>query len=466
MGTEKSRSVCLGVPEECRWHLCAGKSSDVREIGRSLTTDELTGLPNRTRLIRDLAENACPVLFLINVDGFSQINNTFGIENGDNVLVELAELLKNAITDQRMWLYKMPADEFALLTNLEGADSQCMELPLESVPWEELGQQAEQIVRQIAESRIMMTDAATQLSYEVHLTATIGIAVARVVSRHNVLTRADVALKTAKSQHKPYLFFRQSMDTQRTYAHNIRWARRLNQALASNRVVVYYQPIVDNRTGQAEKHEALVRLLDPVDQPVAPFKFLPLSRILRLYPEITRRVAEKAVAASSTLGRPVSINLSIHDMLDHQTREMLWRLMAKDNAGRHVTFEILESEGIDNYDAVADFINSFKQLGCKFALDDFGSGYSNFAHVVKLQVDYLKIDATLIREMDRDENARQIVRAIVGFSHQMGIHTIAEYVHSPRIFSAAIELGIDYSQGYYLGKPTPTPEAITVPVLA
>nr|WP_297890535.1 EAL domain-containing protein [Sulfurihydrogenibium sp.] len=120
-----------------------------------------------------------------------------------------------------------------------------------------------------------------------------------------------------------------------------------------------------------------------------------------------------------------------------------------------MTFEILESEGIENYEDVSGFIKEVKSYGSKIAIDDFGSGYSNFAHMLKLDVDYLKIDSSLIKNIHQDKNSQIIVQTIVGFAKKLGIKTIAEFVHNREVFEKVRELGVDYSQGYYIGEPKP-----------
>lgn len=122
--------------------------------------------------------------------------------------------------------------------------------------------------------------------------------------------------------------------------------------------------------------------------------------------------------------------------------------------GNKIIFEILESEGVDNYDLVSEFISDFKQLGCQFAIDDFGSGFSNFEHLIKLHVDFLKIDGSLIKNLPNDRNARVIVKNIQNFASEMGIATIAEFVGSKEIADIVKSMGITYSQGYYFSEPS------------
>lgn len=133
--------------------------------------------------------------------------------------------------------------------------------------------------------------------------------------------------------------------------------------------------------------------------------------------------------------------------------ELLTRRIRNNNL--KITFEILESIRIENYAEVSQFIKNVKEYDCKVAIDDFGSGYPTLAHILNLDVDYLKIDASLIKNLDTDKNSQIVVETIVGFANKLGIKTIAEFVHSKEVFDKVVEMGIDYSQGYYITEPKP-----------
>jgi EAL domain-containing protein (putative c-di-GMP-specific phosphodiesterase class I) len=149
-----------------------------------------------------------------------------------------------------------------------------------------------------------------------------------------------------------------------------------------------------------------------------------------------------------------SINLSINDIINPATiTVILDTFTLYPNISSRIIFEILESEGIDDYQHLSNFIKNMKSHGCKIAIDDFGSGYSNFAHILNLDIDILKLDGSLIRNLTNDERTVRIVETIVNFSKQAGIQTIAEFVCDEEVYNSVKKLGIDYSQGYYTGKP-------------
>jgi EAL domain-containing protein (putative c-di-GMP-specific phosphodiesterase class I) len=152
----------------------------------------------------------------------------------------------------------------------------------------------------------------------------------------------------------------------------------------------------------------------------------------------------------------VSINLSFEDILDQSVRDYIDRIYKENPAiFSQLCFEITESEGIKNFHMVSRFIKDMKQRGCQVAIDDFGTGYSNFDYLIRLNIDFLKIDGSLIKNINRERNSRVIVENIVDFTKKMGIRTIAEFVESKALFNEVKKLRIDYSQGYYIGMPKP-----------
>ncbi|WP_294895399.1 EAL domain-containing protein, partial [Sulfuricurvum sp. RIFOXYD12_FULL_44_77] len=150
-----------------------------------------------------------------------------------------------------------------------------------------------------------------------------------------------------------------------------------------------------------------------------------------------------------------SMNLSVDDIFDKPTKEFLIQKLRDSAHADRIIIELLESEGIENYPEVSAFIAEVKTFGCRIAIDDFGTGYSNFAHIIKLDVDFLKIDGSLIRNIDTDTNAQTILTAITEFSKHLGLKTVAEFVHSEAVYTKCKEMGVDYLQGYYLGEPKP-----------
>jgi EAL domain-containing protein (putative c-di-GMP-specific phosphodiesterase class I) len=180
-----------------------------------------------------------------------------------------------------------------------------------------------------------------------------------------------------------------------------------------------------------------------------------LWALSKIYPELSRRIIEKTAGAMRTERREVSVNVSLEDILHPDVRAVIDRVTSENGLGRRMVFELLESEGIENYDEVSRFIELMKEKGSKIAIDDFGAGYSNFEHILRLRVDYLKLDSSLIKPIATDANARCIVETIVSFARRLGIQTIAEFVHNEAVQEIVRAIGVSHSQGYFIGKPGP-----------
>ena len=194
-------------------------------------------------------------------------------------------------------------------------------------------------------------------------------------------------------------------------------------------------------------------MIDKNNNTIPPLEFLTISKKTKLYPHITAEVIHQACNMFKDRKERFSVNLSIDDIKDANTVQEIIKTIIKTKTASRIIFEILESEGIENYEEVINFITQIKALGAEIAIDDFGTGYSNFEHVLKLNVDYIKIDGSLIKGMSENNKHKIIVETIVDFAKKVGSKTIAEFVSDEATFSIVKGIGIDFSQGYYTGKP-------------
>jgi len=284
---------------------------------------------------------------------------------------------------------------------------------------------------------------------------TVGMAVGRQVIRENLLTHAEMALRRAKETHRAYLFYRQTTDTRQAYREHLHWSGVLRQALAEDRIIPYFQPIFSHRADRVVRYEALMRLVGPDGQVHAPERFLHVARMLRLYPKLTVVMLARCLRIVRATGLDISVNLGLGDILNPDLMRFLHDTVGDLGLGPRLTIEILESEGIDHYPTVARALGRLAELGCRIAVDDFGVGYANFAHLVQLKVDQLKIDASLIASLDARPEARSVVQAIVRFARELGIQTVAEGIDRPALLEAVTSLGVDCSQGNLIGPPRP-----------
>lgn len=393
-------------------------------------SDSLTGLPNRLRLIDDISTVGEASLVIFNIDAFKEINDFYGVKVGDFILVELAGRLKQYIA-KHQGLYRIAGDEYAVLM-LEREENDALELFMRN------------LVSFIKKEIFMYDD------YEVTIDVTAGAA----SGAGSLIEHADMALKLAKKNKKSCLVFDPGFGLSKQYEKNIVWSKKIKEAIDSDRIVPFFQPIVDNQTQLTTKYECLVRLLDDSGKPVSPYLFLDVAKRAKIYTYITKIVIEKAFETFHDTQFEFSINLSVEDIQEQVLCEYIYKKLEQFSEPQNVVFELTESEGIESFEEVVQFIANVKSLGAKIAIDDFGTGYSNFAYLLKLDVDYLKIDATMVKTIDTDASSEAIVETIVDFCRKMNIKTIAEFVHNKEVFEKVKELGVDFSQGYYFGEPT------------
>ncbi|MFA7611539.1 MAG: EAL domain-containing protein, partial [Sulfurimonas sp.] len=286
--------------------------------------------------------------------------------------------------------------------------------------------------------------------HDIHFRFTIGAS----MFDNELLISAEKALKTAKATNKAMLLYDEDSQKFKSYEQNIFWINKIIEAISCGNIVPFYQPIINNKTNKIEKYECLVRIIERDGTIHTPIKFLDISKKSKHYAAITKNVIEKSFKEFENSDYQFSINLSAKDMVDSEMSEYIYSKLKNFGGCNRVIFELLESEGVENYNTVYAFISKVKEYGCLIAIDDFGSGYSNFIHLLRLKVDIIKIDGSLVRDLDSDENAQIMVQTIVDFAKKLGILTVAEFVHSEPISRIVKGLGVDYSQGYFIGEPS------------
>ncbi|WP_395505172.1 EAL domain-containing protein [Ectopseudomonas hydrolytica] len=416
-------------------HLIA---NTMRQLEASYT-DPLTQLPNRARLLLDLQRTPRPSLILLNLDAFKEINGFYGHACGDQMLRHLgAQLLQHLrLEADSARLYRLTADEFAVL--LPRLSDEALEARMN-----ELGTfiQRQRLDWQGQEVGFNATFGAARLS-----------AGEARQGRDSLLASATIALKLARLQQRNHLLYDPALKIREEYEQNLLWANKVKTALQEDRLLPHFQPILDNHGGSIGKFECLVRMLDDDGQVINPGRFLGVAKKIRLHRQITRVMLEKCLERFRDLPYEFSINLSYEDLIDPQLSQTIKEQLQHSGMGPRLIFEILESEGIDNYSQVRAFIDEVKALGCRIAIDDFGTGYSNFEHLLRLNVDLIKIDGSLIRQLDSDPNALAVTLGIVQFARSLGMQTVAEFVHSAAVQEKVLALGIHYSQGQHIGMP-------------
>jgi len=235
------------------------------------------------------------------------------------------------------------------------------------------------------------------------------------------------------------------------YKNDVKWTKIIENAITLNKVTVYYQPVV-NFNEKIVKYEALMRIIDG-DEVYSPILFLDIAKKVKFYPQLTKIVIQKVFQKARETSMSININLSIEDVVNMEIIKFIQDELSEKEIAHLITFELLESESIIDYEKVIGFIESVKELGCKIAIDDFGSGYSNFAYLLKFKPDYIKIDGSLIKNIHVDKNSYLITKTINDFAHSLGMKTVAEFVHCEAVLKLLQAMEVDEYQGFYFSEP-------------
>ncbi len=417
---------------------------DITELERSKEeilrqkVDLLTGLPNRSQLLDDLKQAEKPILLYLNIDDFSSLNDFYGTNIADIMLKQLATLLENIANTSGCKPYRLHADEFLLYFE-------------EGILCESNYQKYVDDMISDIENSIADCDSHNCAS----LTLSAGVAFYTSNTMYEKLLQyASMAHKAAKVGHKKFLAYNDSMQKE-DYENNIRWIQKIKDAIAQDRIVTFYQPIIDNSSGMVSKYESLVRMIDDDGVIVSPFFFLDIAKRAKLYTQITKIVIDKTFTMFESLAAyEFSINITIEDINDEEIAQYIYSKLEQYDHCHRLIFEITETEEIENYFFVNKFIKTVKGFGVKVAIDDFGTGYANFEHIISLDVDFIKIDGSLIRNIDTNSESQAIAEAIIAFSKKLGSKTVVEFVHNEAVYKKVKAMGADYSQGYYLGEPS------------
>lgn len=400
------------------------------ELNKIANTDTLTGLGNRYKLNNDIKNSKNPALAILNLDNFSQINDFYGHKTGDDIIVKFGEQLYSNKCSENCLIYHLQGDEYVLLH--------------QDISKEKFLEKTYLILQKLSDITIDIKDENISFNFTTAIS---------FESKEYILTTADMALKVAKRDNKQLVVYSNDISLNDEYENNIKWTKKIKEAIQNDKFVPVFQPIINNRNNVWEKYECLVRMEDEEDKLISPYFFLDISKKTKHYTAITKLMLNKSFEMFKDKDLEFSVNLTIEDILNNDIKTHIVVLLEKYKNGSKVVFEIVESESIQNFKEVLEFIKNVKSHGCKVAIDDFGTGYSNFEYLVKLNADYLKIDGSLIKDIDTNKTSQIVVKNLVNFARDLGMKTIAEFVENEAILNKVKELGIDYTQGYYFSEP-------------
>jgi len=391
--------------------------------------DSLTNLYNKSFYEKLLEEKNYKSLILLNIDNFSYINTVYGFEIGDELLINIANTIRENCHTK--YIFKFNSDEFALLYEEK--------IDLES--------RIQEIQNYFNNNSIALANTKLNITFSYGAN----------YSDENLLRDSASALKMAKENGKNrYCIFNEQEDSldYKNKENFIKSSNLVRDAIEKNQIVPFFQGIYNNKENKITKYEALVRIKKD-DEIISPFYFLDAAKLSGLLPTITKIMIDKTFRVMKNTKVNFSLNITEEDLsqnylisyLEEKTKEYSIDI-------NRVTLEILESVSATGKKNHITQLSTLKNAGFRIAIDDFGTEYSNFERILDLDVDFIKIDAKYIKDIHTNKRSYEITRALTFFAKNVNISCIAEFVHNKEVQKIIEDLGIDYSQGYYFSEPS------------
>ena len=446
-----------------------GESQGIRGTARDITEqhlateriehlalhDPLTDLPNRHSLQSSIetamADGGVGALLFIDIDHFKYVNDNFGHRSGDQLIIGVGSVLREVARICDGELYRLGGDEFAIHIPeaLRKHANEAAECALDAIRHYRFQESDQRVVS--------------------NLSASCGIALYPFHGSDvpTLFSNVDIAMYQAKElgRNRPMLFD-QSSDNMRSTHKRIHWAKRLRDALDDDRVALFAQPVVRLKDQKTVHHEVLVRLRDDQGGFILPSTFIEHAESLSLVQEVDLQVVEKLldfIRDNDQLGRKLRyfVNLSRVSIADpHWVRRFMSLLNRTQVDPTQLVFEITETAAMSEIDVTLSFIKKLKDVGARFALDDFGAGFSSFYYLKRFEVDYLKIDGGFVRDLATDEGSRLFVRALNDVAKGLSKQVVAEWVETPEALKVLTEIGAQYGQGFMFRKPVPIEDTV------
>ncbi|MCG3653140.1 EAL domain-containing protein [Aliarcobacter butzleri] len=401
---------------------------------KELFIDKLTNLPNRNRLKKDLNQTDDVLMAFFDIDGFLTLNDLFGEEIGDGILVELSYKLKEHFPANEYSVYKLDVDKFVVVAVNSG----------KSV--EEFYKYTKSFINKIENQSFLVNE------NEIDINLTVGVSHANGALAYKYAQRT---ITYARTKLRKIMIYNDSFNIHQSFENNIKWLKQLKNGFKENKFQAYFQPIVDTQTKEIYKYEALIRYIDENGNEVGPYNFLDIAKKTKQYPNIIKVILKDALKLIKEKNKKVSINISYADISNKNTTKYIYDFLTAQSIEhtKLLSFEILESEEIVDFEEVSRFISEVKKFECIVGIDDFGAGYSNFHLLSKLKISFIKIDGSLIQNIHNSKDLEIIVKTISNIAKEFNVKTVAEFVANEEIYNKVKELNIDYSQGFYFDKP-------------
>lgn len=435
-----ARGLLLDISEE---------KKAAKHISYLASHDSLTNLFNRRKCLEEIqiqVDLACryqhqSALLFIDLDQFKYINDTFGHLAGDECLIQVSQTLKSSVRSSDI-LSRLGGDEFAII------------MPI--VKKNEAEAFAQQLLQRLSSQRICYGE---QCSY---ISASVGLVIFPLhgTQPSELLAKADVAMYNAKNQGRNrFHIFKDDGSDAEFMEEKVHWVNEIKNALSDNRFKLFFQPIIDIASNTISHYEVLVRMVSKSGEIIPPSQFIETAERFGLIYEIDKWVIKNAIEAQNSLPESnevpsIAINLSGRHFGSDECFQLVNQMIHKYNVKpEKLIFEVTETVALENFDQARDFINSLRNLGCRFALDDFGVGFASFQYLKSLPVDFIKIDGNFIRELHIEAQDQVFVKAIWTVANSLGICTIAEYVENEEILNELKDVGVEMGQGFYWSEP-------------
>ena len=402
--------------------------------------NDITNIMNPAKQLSDeikYAEN--PLLIYIRLEDFHNIQEFYEQDTIEDLQNKVEQYLHQKFSESYVFdkIYQLNNGEYALVLKFSDYMNNTKELikglrDLQSI---------------IADETIFIQD----VEYNISLLLSISF------EKEKILESVKIGIKKLLKTKKRFILSNNFASIEQLRAkENMKTVHMIKKAINSSKIVSYFQPIINNATKEIVKYESLVRLIDEEGKVISPFFFLETAKKSNIYSKITNIVLGHSFNILQNCSADISINLSSLDIEQKEMRKTILNLLEthKKDASR-IVFELLEDESIKDLNVVKKFITDVKEYGVKIAIDDFGAGYSNYERLLDYQPDILKIDGCLIRNIEESEYSYSVVKSIVTFAKEQNIQTIAEFIENEAIYNITKDLGVDFSQGYYFGKPEP-----------
>ncbi len=401
------------------------------------TKDKETNLPNKLALTKDLKKYKNPFLILFKIKDYEMLQEFYGEDIVSKMTIEFSKNIHNLLPSncKDFTLYITNDGEFALLKDIQK----------DKYSYEKLLNISTELYNNIEEYNVFIDE----FEYNLYITLSFSD------DSKKVFKQARAGLNYAIKNKKNIIYANNIVKKiRKEVEQNTKIIHLIKTALDNYKVVSYFQPLYNNKIKTIEKYESLVRIIDEKGKILSPFFFLDIAKNSHYYFKITETVLNNSFKTAEQTNKSISINLSFLDIQNKSITNKIIEYLSKNQAvAKRIVFEILEDESIENLETIKEFIKKVKTYGVQIAIDDFGSGYSNFERILELEIDILKIDGSLIKNIDTNELNKKIVKTIKTFADSIGLKTVAEFVSNEKIFNIVNEIGIDYTQGYFIDEP-------------